>query len=115
MERTMRKMSQLFVAAAIVLTGAAWADTTSTSSAGVRTYTETTLTSVNREGSYSTSGSEKVSGCCDESETDAGQWYMSRREAIAAAKKSGKKISPYVVFAIVDIIFGLLLLAFALP
>ena len=92
MERTMRKMSQLFVAAVSVLTGAAWADTTSTFTAGVRTYSETTLTSVNREGSYSTSGSEKVSGCCDDSETDAGQWYMSRREAIAAAKKSGKKI-----------------------
>ena len=92
MERTMRKMRQLLVAAVIVLTGAACADTTSTSSAGVRTYTVTTSTFVSREGSYSTSGSEKVSGCCDDSETDAGQWYTSRREAIAAAKKSGKKI-----------------------
>ena len=62
MEKTMRKMRQLFVAAVIVLMGAAWAD------------------------------SETVSGCCDEVETAAGQWYTSRREAIAAAKKSGKKI-----------------------
>ena len=29
-------------------------------------------------------------------------------------EKSGKKISPYVVFAVVDIIFGLLILAFAI-
>ena len=92
MKRTMRKMRRLFIAAVIVLAGAAWADATSTSSAGVRTYTETTSIFVNREGSYSTDGSEKVSGCCDELEAASGQWYMSRSEAIAAAKRAGKKI-----------------------
>lgn len=98
MKRAIRKMSQLVAAAMIVLTGAAWAGasststSTSTSSTGTRTYTETTSTSINREDSSSSSVTEQVSGCCNDSETDAGQWYTSRSEAIAAAQKTGKKI-----------------------
>lgn len=66
MERTMRKMRPLFVAAVIALTGAAWAYTTSTStysstsSSGTRTYTETTSTSLSREESASTYGGVRI-------------------------------------------------------
>ena len=90
MERKIQKMRHLVAAAVIVLTGAAW--TATMSNTGVGAFAKTTSVSANYAAGYSTYANGQASDCCNGLDADAGKWYTSRREAIAAARKAGKKI-----------------------
>ena len=95
MERTMRKMRPLFVAAVIALTGAAWAYTTSTStysstsSSGTRTYTETTSTSLSREESASTYGGVRIIRSGSDYEYDSAYAQLQNLCAVAFDANGG--------------------------